>query len=463
MAKKELCFVIMPFHQDFDDLWKDIQKAGKRFKYLNIERSNTQDPGKKKVFKHIKEGIQRASFVIADISKDPKYDGYNPNVMLEVGYAMGMEKDMYFISRKPLLIPSDINQHSIIDYDPKIDDLDDWFESKIEKMMVAHQIETERVVQKRETQAEKLNWLIEVVKKLHNKVRDNYEGYFWKVDKKVYFQPKQHSFNLKYNDSSSPEESVTYEVSVGAFFSQWKRRDSPFKILVKIHENGNTTEESYNIPLEEPLETIPVEKIIDRYEEKLDELLRKFTPNLSTLTPLAHIMQTMEEVRSELSHFKVEGYTSLREKRMRMKEYLGHAKRTNRKWGKDGFRTEGFLESDNSQIVLSIDFDQWDNGGVDTPYWVRFNPYTTITSFDVRKWFKEAEEDGPTWNIPVIVQNKMDRNEILSSFERVVSTLVQKYQPFRSAVENTEEEENVDIEENLSAEEVAESIMESSE
>ena len=124
MARKELCFVIMPFNEEFDPIWESLKKAGKRFEYLKIERSDTQVPSKSSLFQDIKEAINLSAFVIADVSRDKRYrDCPNPNVMTEAGFALGVGKEPYLISRKPLVLPSDWSQNKVAVYDHRnIDD-----------------------------------------------------------------------------------------------------------------------------------------------------------------------------------------------------------------------------------------------------------------------------------------------------------------------------------------------------
>ena len=142
MAKKVTCFVIIPFNENFASVWEALENAGKRFEYLKVERSDTQTPSKKSLFQDIKEKIIKSAFVIADFSVDKKKSESlpNPNVMTEAGFALGVGREPYLISRKPLSLPSDWTQHKVSIYDTSDQDrLDDWFEEYLEEIMKKHE------------------------------------------------------------------------------------------------------------------------------------------------------------------------------------------------------------------------------------------------------------------------------------------------------------------------------------
>ena len=101
LSKENSVFVIMPFHQDFNDVWKGgIQGATKtaglhpiRVDTINRSSNITDD---------IVESIKNCRMAIIDVT------GNNPNVMFELGYVMALEKPYIIVSQSVEFLPFDI-------------------------------------------------------------------------------------------------------------------------------------------------------------------------------------------------------------------------------------------------------------------------------------------------------------------------------------------------------------------
>jgi len=103
IASKNPVFVIMPFDQEFNDVWTggirracdDCGFASLRVDQVSLSSWITDD---------VEEYIQKSKTVISDVTNN------NSNVMFELGYAMAKEKDPIIISqhRESEKVPFDI-------------------------------------------------------------------------------------------------------------------------------------------------------------------------------------------------------------------------------------------------------------------------------------------------------------------------------------------------------------------
>lgn len=113
------CFVMMPFHRSFNGVFGAIKKSvravpGDRIQCVRLDNSLRPTL----LLKDLTEKILHSTVCIADLT------GCNPNVMWEVGYAMGLRKDVILITQDSLSkLPFDINHFRTISY--KLTDLPD--------------------------------------------------------------------------------------------------------------------------------------------------------------------------------------------------------------------------------------------------------------------------------------------------------------------------------------------------
>lgn len=130
---KTFAFVLMPFDNDFDDIYKlGIQQAAKE-KDVVAERVDEQIYTES-ILERIYRQIDGADFIIADMT------GKNPNVFYEVGYAHAKGKICTLITQNTDDIPFDLKHHRHLVYDGSItklksmlaDDIE-WVKSEIQK------------------------------------------------------------------------------------------------------------------------------------------------------------------------------------------------------------------------------------------------------------------------------------------------------------------------------------------
>ena len=99
---------MMPFHQDFDDVWFMIQRSIENITTHNnisvefecIRLDNVKCPGN--IITDMMNRINDADICIADVT------GGNANVMYEVGYAYGLKKPVILLNQNSTTAPFDI-------------------------------------------------------------------------------------------------------------------------------------------------------------------------------------------------------------------------------------------------------------------------------------------------------------------------------------------------------------------
>lgn len=108
-AKKKCVFVAMPFAEEFEDVYQfgiygTVRKCG----YVCEKVDESVFAGS--IVDRIIDGIQNASFVIADLTLE------KPNVYLEVGYAWGMKKPVLLVAREGQRLHFDLSHHKCLFY-----------------------------------------------------------------------------------------------------------------------------------------------------------------------------------------------------------------------------------------------------------------------------------------------------------------------------------------------------------
>jgi uncharacterized protein (TIGR02996 family) len=108
-------FVIMPFEDQFDDVYHIIRDSGnKASTECNIElqvfrADDISDPGR--ISMQVLDAIRESDMVIADLT------GSNPNVMYELGYAHALEKTVVLLNQAVHESPFDVKDFRQIVYD----------------------------------------------------------------------------------------------------------------------------------------------------------------------------------------------------------------------------------------------------------------------------------------------------------------------------------------------------------
>jgi hypothetical protein len=109
-ATSQLCFVLMPFGEKFDALYRtEIAPAVSAQGFTALRADELSGPGF--VMEQIRSAIQHARFCIADLTMS------NPNVLYEMGLAQAANKPMILLAEKGANIPFDLSHHRIIFYE----------------------------------------------------------------------------------------------------------------------------------------------------------------------------------------------------------------------------------------------------------------------------------------------------------------------------------------------------------
>jgi hypothetical protein len=128
---KNLCFVLMPFDETFNPIYTGIIKKATDFFKLDCKRAD-EIFGTKPIIEDIWEYIQKANFLIADLT------GRNPNVFYELGVAHALKKKVILITQKMDDLPFDLRHYRCIIYENSIagaGKLEDGLKSTIDKLL----------------------------------------------------------------------------------------------------------------------------------------------------------------------------------------------------------------------------------------------------------------------------------------------------------------------------------------
>lgn len=108
-----LCFVIMPFSGDYDEIYKIIKSAGNLagFQTQRADERYTPDT----VPERIQQLLDSADVLVAEISEE------NPNVYYELGLAHGNRKPVILICKKATVVPFDLHHWNQIRYETPTD------------------------------------------------------------------------------------------------------------------------------------------------------------------------------------------------------------------------------------------------------------------------------------------------------------------------------------------------------
>lgn len=106
--KKATVFVVMPFKNNFLDIYKHLKSQ-----FTDYNFSNAGDAGNPQaILKDIIQPIYDADVIIADLT------GLNPNVMYELGIAHAMDKKTIIITQDDIsLLPFDLKSYRVIHYE----------------------------------------------------------------------------------------------------------------------------------------------------------------------------------------------------------------------------------------------------------------------------------------------------------------------------------------------------------
>lgn len=125
MADKSKVFFIMPFEQDYFDLYEEFKnRFGEKFDFSHAGDLDNQQ----NIIKDIVVGIAEADIIIADLT------GLNPNVFYELGIAHTMDKKAIIITQNLDDLPFDIRSYRANEYSLKFNKIPS-FMKEMEKLL----------------------------------------------------------------------------------------------------------------------------------------------------------------------------------------------------------------------------------------------------------------------------------------------------------------------------------------
>ena len=109
---KSFVFVLMPFSDDFKDIYESGIKPACKNCNVKVERVDEQIFDEN-ILSRIYDQIAKADILIADMT------GRNPNVFYEVGYAHAIQKRVILLTQNSNDIPFDLKHYPHIVYEGK--------------------------------------------------------------------------------------------------------------------------------------------------------------------------------------------------------------------------------------------------------------------------------------------------------------------------------------------------------
>ncbi len=111
-SSSSLCFILMPFGEPFDEIYRQIIHPVVLQEGLEpLRADDIYTPGS--IMEQIRSAIQQARICIADLS------GRNPNVLYELGIAQALGKPTVLLSQDITDVPFDVRHLRIIPYSTK--------------------------------------------------------------------------------------------------------------------------------------------------------------------------------------------------------------------------------------------------------------------------------------------------------------------------------------------------------
>ena len=127
---KSIVLVLMPFSDDFKDIYESGIKSACRNIGVVVERVDEQIHDQS-ILDQIYDQIGRADIIVADMT------GRNPNVFYEVGYAHALQKRVILLTQRSQDIPFNLKHYQHIIYGADSDFLREQLRRKI-KWSIKH-------------------------------------------------------------------------------------------------------------------------------------------------------------------------------------------------------------------------------------------------------------------------------------------------------------------------------------
>jgi nucleoside 2-deoxyribosyltransferase len=129
-----LCFVMMPFSNRFDEVYRNLIAPVVRDNGLSVLRADEM-AGPGFVLEQIRSAIQQSRLCIADLT------GNNPNVLYEVGYAQAFDKPLILIAEEASRLPFDVAHQRVITYGAQLEESQVKLNSAISQVLSENRME----------------------------------------------------------------------------------------------------------------------------------------------------------------------------------------------------------------------------------------------------------------------------------------------------------------------------------
>ena len=116
ISLKSTAFVIMPFADEFDDIYNDFLYTTLTESGYEVSRADDIQ-GSQNILRDIVTQLANSNIVIADLS------GSNPNVYYELGIAHAFRKPVILLTQNVDELPFDLRGYRVIDYTPRFSDI----------------------------------------------------------------------------------------------------------------------------------------------------------------------------------------------------------------------------------------------------------------------------------------------------------------------------------------------------
>jgi hypothetical protein len=109
MAAQPRAFVLIPFHEDFADVWENMLKPDLEAAGFIAERADSR-LDQQNILRDIVRGIAEADLIVADLTS------LNPNVFYELGIAHGLQIPTILITQVADEVPFDLRSYRVNEY-----------------------------------------------------------------------------------------------------------------------------------------------------------------------------------------------------------------------------------------------------------------------------------------------------------------------------------------------------------
>ncbi len=107
---KPLAFVIMPFDEEFKDVYEQFLKPVLKDAGFCVKRAD-DILSQQNILTDVLQGIHDGDLIIADLT------GENPNVFYELALAHALEKPVIMLTQSVEGIPFDLQSYRLLEYD----------------------------------------------------------------------------------------------------------------------------------------------------------------------------------------------------------------------------------------------------------------------------------------------------------------------------------------------------------